>query len=589
MSEIIAASDVTLELDNLVKEGFDRDTYFRRDAVQMLQMRWGVRADQAASVHALQELSGATLHLPGVSAVRSPDEVPFDPALIAHDLADPYLNLVAVSEVVFSQFAETDDISRALDLITPTSRGEKAALLTLRGYVALRAGDHATASNLYTQALAIDPDSVPACEAMAMLESDRGNAAESDRLFQRAGLQHHPMWDVVRRYLDDGPAKVGRNDPCPCGSGKKYKQCHLGKPLAGLEERGFWLSRKAYAFVDQWEPLRLASVAAVLEDNGMSHDASGGDPLPFELLLFHEGYLEQFIEQRGGLLPADELETARRWLASPGLRLMEVLDAEPGRSIEVRDVATGEVLTIAEKTASRTAHRGMFFVSRPAPVGQEVQLYAGFWPVSLHMRNDVLAALDDPDISIEELADLLTLSLRPPQVVSSEHEPLTVCIGAIDPRGDVELLDDVFEPADDGWLDLDGDLIRAWIRIKGDHLELEAMTTTRFAQALALITSALPDAVVLGQSQEPLDLSTPVAAAPEPPDAEEQEVLEHVMREMERRWVDEPIPALEGVTPRQAAADPTRRDDLIRLLDSFPPRTGPGQMDPERLRALLDL
>src|SRR5215213_1946043 len=23
--------------------------------------------------------------------------------------------------------------------------------------------------------------------------------------------------------------KVGRNDPCPCGSGKKYKKCHLNK------------------------------------------------------------------------------------------------------------------------------------------------------------------------------------------------------------------------------------------------------------------------------------------------------------------------------------------------------------------------
>jgi preprotein translocase subunit SecA len=22
------------------------------------------------------------------------------------------------------------------------------------------------------------------------------------------------------------PKKIGRNDPCPCGSGKKYKQCH---------------------------------------------------------------------------------------------------------------------------------------------------------------------------------------------------------------------------------------------------------------------------------------------------------------------------------------------------------------------------
>jgi preprotein translocase subunit SecA len=24
----------------------------------------------------------------------------------------------------------------------------------------------------------------------------------------------------------NGGAKVGRNDPCPCGSGKKYKKCH---------------------------------------------------------------------------------------------------------------------------------------------------------------------------------------------------------------------------------------------------------------------------------------------------------------------------------------------------------------------------
>jgi len=26
-----------------------------------------------------------------------------------------------------------------------------------------------------------------------------------------------------------GRPKVGRNDPCPCGSGKKYKKCHLLK------------------------------------------------------------------------------------------------------------------------------------------------------------------------------------------------------------------------------------------------------------------------------------------------------------------------------------------------------------------------
>jgi uncharacterized protein YecA (UPF0149 family) len=29
----------------------------------------------------------------------------------------------------------------------------------------------------------------------------------------------------VTTFRHDQP-KVGRNDPCPCGSGKKYKKCH---------------------------------------------------------------------------------------------------------------------------------------------------------------------------------------------------------------------------------------------------------------------------------------------------------------------------------------------------------------------------
>jgi uncharacterized protein len=29
----------------------------------------------------------------------------------------------------------------------------------------------------------------------------------------------------VETVMRDHP-KLGRNDPCPCGSGRKYKQCH---------------------------------------------------------------------------------------------------------------------------------------------------------------------------------------------------------------------------------------------------------------------------------------------------------------------------------------------------------------------------
>ena len=34
--------------------------------------------------------------------------------------------------------------------------------------------------------------------------------------------REEPKAQPFKRYGD----KIGRNDPCPCGSGKKYKQCH---------------------------------------------------------------------------------------------------------------------------------------------------------------------------------------------------------------------------------------------------------------------------------------------------------------------------------------------------------------------------
>ena len=42
------------------------------------------------------------------------------------------------------------------------------------------------------------------------------------------------MYDLAEIWRNIGPrvetvrkeAEPGRNDPCPCGSGKKYKKCH---------------------------------------------------------------------------------------------------------------------------------------------------------------------------------------------------------------------------------------------------------------------------------------------------------------------------------------------------------------------------
>jgi len=52
-------------------------------------------------------------------------------------------------------------------------------------------------------------------------------------------------------------AKIGRNQPCPCGSGKKYKKCCLDKPLSALPHkpgRQEQRSPELGAFEDIWLP-----------------------------------------------------------------------------------------------------------------------------------------------------------------------------------------------------------------------------------------------------------------------------------------------------------------------------------------------
>ena len=47
------------------------------------------------------------------------------------------------------------------------------------------------------------------------------DAAPEDLLAPTASAESHKAQPLVHAL-----PKVGRNDPCPCGSGKKYKQCH---------------------------------------------------------------------------------------------------------------------------------------------------------------------------------------------------------------------------------------------------------------------------------------------------------------------------------------------------------------------------
>jgi hypothetical protein len=145
--------------------------------------------------------------------------------------------------------------------------------------------------------------------------------------------------------------------------------------------------------------------------------------------------------------------------------------------------------------------------------------------------------------------------------------------------------------------------IRATLRLDGHELTAEANSEARIDRVLGTLHALDPTLTMVDQSRRPArdtrEAATVLADAPpageeptsllDPADPGVAAALDQFIRDYERKWLDEPIPALAGHTPRQAATDPTRRGDLIRLLDSFPHQDSPSAMNPDRLRTALDL
>ena len=73
-------------------------------------------------------------------------------------------------------------------------------------------------------------------EDIAQIEAKRRSLNQQHVEYQHSTVDtlHHPepIQEAVQTQplpfspFTRGAPKVGRNQPCPCGSGKKYKHCH---------------------------------------------------------------------------------------------------------------------------------------------------------------------------------------------------------------------------------------------------------------------------------------------------------------------------------------------------------------------------
>lgn len=602
LAEIIADSGLAHQGELLAPAGFNFDRHRFELQCDFFAERHDIDVDRAAAVLGLVSVARQmeTL-LQNEELEGSPDD---DLGLVELGavVADPYLAELLVEEALVYRCMEPAALGMLADTLAPlVPHPARVGCQWLRAVALERAGAVQDAEREYLTAESMDVDWQPTLLDLARFASDRGDAERGVALLRRAdALPEHPLLTLLQEFLPQQRPDIGRNEPCWCGSGRKYKKCHLGNEQLPLDTRAGWLYLKAtqHVLLTDWSDL-LDEVT--FERLRYDDDPEAeGDPLMMDAVLFEGGAFGDFLDRRGYLLPDDERLLAQQWMLVQR-SIFEVEEAKPGDGLTLRDIRTGDIVTVHDRVASRQLKPGHLVCTRLYPAGDQMRFLGGLEPVRLRDRDDLIELLDaepDPD----ELVAFLSGRFAPPVLTNTEGHLMVLCevtVRTSDPVQFSAALDAAYERAEaNQWLEPvttdGGQRIRASYTLDGEVLRIETNSNERMDDALEALRRLDPAMVVVDENRVPasdaraLAGHTPSDPTLDPEDPEIAAVLDDVVRTYEASWLEQSIPALNGVTPRQAADDPTRRGDLTKLLDSFP-TGGPGTMNVDRLRAALGL
>lgn len=565
----------------------------------------GVPLDGSADDLDAVELSAlVTAHSALVVLRREHDDRKAADALLAatvHEVA-----LASVADAV-----ELDPLPEpVIDLLLATAEGDdqQAAALVVGSRSADAVGDHAVARTRVDEAARLRPDHPVAVWDAAAFAAAAGQVQQVDALLRRLGVDaDDPVRIGMRRLLVPPPSPIGRNRPCPCGSGRKHKVCCLRDERHPLPDRAELV----------WARLLLhsqrAGVVAALERFFPVVDEES-EHLAIDLAVFAGGVLDDYVRRRGHLLPDDELDLLRRWAATP-LQPYEVQRVEPHHAVTLRPLLGGEAVVLHDRAFSSCGIVPLdLLVARPVWNGDRDVLLA--LPMLVHRmrRAALLAVFEGGAADPDELAAFFGPQ-PPPTLRTRDGERLVMCEAVYevpDPPKAWSRLADALEASDDdpdtllllGREVADGGFLhRGSVSRDGATWAVSTSSRERMAELHDLVRAAAPDARLVEESQQDADelLSRGRHQEPRPAPtadlaglspAEQAALLEEVMLRHEERWVDESVPALGNLTPREAArSGGAPLADLEAVLDdmAWMRRRSGGGMDPDRIRRALAL
>ncbi|MBS0365511.1 MAG: SEC-C domain-containing protein [Proteobacteria bacterium] len=258
--------------------------------------------------------------------------------------------------------------------------------------------------------------------------------------------------------------KPGRNDPCPCGSGRKYKHCCLAEP-ATIGDLGAQTWRRMRAARDGFAADMLGFVtrsygADVVRQAwfeftlGREEQFAAGHPnteLFFSWLFHvwvpqvHKGNVitdttlfgvppsQAYLDRRGARLNPLLKRYLEACLATP-FAFHEICDCWPGAGFTTRNVFTGRELEVRERSASATLARGDIVFGQIVAVSGIAMVEAlGSYALPPSYKTHLVQVRSRPELQHASDLALRTLYLSladayvnppPPRLHNTDGDPL---------------------------------------------------------------------------------------------------------------------------------------------------------------------
>ncbi|WP_283139814.1 SEC-C metal-binding domain-containing protein [Rhizohabitans arisaemae] len=354
------------------------------------------------------ELSAGYVHLPG--APRSPAETAglangeivkfalIRGALLTNIEPALPLRLLPESLTVLNRVADevetaplTEQTLKAL-LAAAADRDQQGLAVFLGARSALGGSRPLDALRLTEESLDLAPGLVPALLDAAEFAATRGETVRADALLQRAGLTpEQGLRPALQGLLPHTVSTTGRNQPCPCGSGQKYKKCCLSPRERALPRRAPLLHALLVAYASR--PTRRERLGALIELAG-----GGTASACVDLALFEAGTAAEFLGERGEWLRLDEHSLIGRWCQTP-LALYEVVHVIHGHSAQIRPVPDGtDPIPVNDGALAGWVSRGDVLLGRLLATGAEPRLFSTPLRIAPGRVPEALALLaDSPD------------------------------------------------------------------------------------------------------------------------------------------------------------------------------------------------